>query len=280
MKYFKIQVYYSEDSPWKDVFIQELANCGFESFEDVDEKHFNAFIPEKLFDEKAIEKLQSEFQETFPFSWNKEIILPVNWNEEWEKNFSPIFIENQLLIRAPFHSAEKNFRHEIVLNPKMAFGTGHHATTYLMAKNMLSEQFENKSVLDMGCGTGVLAVLAKKLGAKSVTAIDIDRWAYENTLENITLNHLNIEDFEVLEGGQEAIPDKTFDFILANINLNVLTEQIPLYYSHLNPNGLLYLSGILSSDENKISSVLKKHNFKIIDTEILNNWLFIKCKKQ
>jgi len=239
-----------------EVLIAQLAELGFESFVEND-IGFSAFI--KVSDySKEIEIIIKELiiPEDSKVSFQSERIADQNWNILWESNFEPIIVGNSCLIKASFHKDTPKFDYEIVIDPKMAFGTGHHQTTHLMIDAILSENFLGKEVLDMGCGTGILAILAEMRGAKKITAIDIDEWAFHSTIENVHLNNCNkIESFL---GDVSLIKDKKFDIVIANINLNILLSDMSFYYNSLVPNGSLILSGILKSD---IPAISEKANF-------------------
>ncbi len=198
-----------------------------------------------------------------------------NWNEEWEKNFDPVIVKDSVAIRAPFHSKfEVPF--EIVIEPKMSFGTGHHATTASVVELMLKQNFENKTVLDFGSGTGVLAILAEKMKAKEITAIDNEEWAYNNCLENVERN--NCQSITSIHGDDTFVFNRQFDFILANINRNVILKNISRWKKLMNPAAVMIVSGILQSDEKDI--VNKAHAYGLTETEVLQNngWLAIAFK--
>ena len=200
-----------------------------------------------------------------------------DWNAEWEKSFTPITVAGRCRIRAPFHEYDANYQLDIIIEPKMSFGTGHHATTTLMIQQMFDIDLEGKTVLDMGCGTGVLAIAAKKLGAQNVMAIDIDHWSVENTQENAASNNVALT---VIEGGEEAISGR-FDVILANINRNILLEQMPTYSTALNAGGTLCLSGFYSADLDIINNLAKQLGLQLAKTVEQNDWVsarFIKTE--
>lgn len=230
-------------NPVNEILIAELSELGFDTFVET-ETGLEAYILEENFDHTILDDLYVFENPDFDVSYTVEQIAQVNWNEEWEKNFNPIKVDDQCLIRAPFHPAEE-VPYEIIIEPKMSFGTGHHATTYMMLKHILAEKWEGKKVLDMGCGTGVLAILAYKKGAAAVDAIDIDNWCYVNTLENIARNQCPA--ISVKEGDTSLI-NATYDVIIANINRNILLQDMPIYATHLAENGSLFLSGFYEED--------------------------------
>jgi ribosomal protein L11 methyltransferase len=253
--------------PGTDILIATIADFGFESFE-VTGNGFVAYIPEDLYPDGELKELQFP---DFSFTYSTQIIKQVNWNEEWEKNFQPVLVNDDCCIRAPFHKLDKQYTYDIVIMPKMSFGTGHHDTTWLMCKNMLQENFENKTVLDMGCGTGVLAILAKKMGASKVKGIDIDDWSVENAIENCETNHCS--DIEIVKGNSQLLTkEKEYDIILANINKNVLKADLPVYVRSLKPKGLLFLSGFFKTDMEELTELATLLSLTPYKQETKNEW--------
>ncbi len=236
--------------PWNEILMAELIEIGFDSFT---EEHDGilAYIQKDLFKEEDLKALHLLQNPDLNISYTFQEMPNINWNEEWEKNFSPINIEGKVSIRAEFHE-NQNLPHEIIIQPKMSFGTGHHATTYLMIQQMLDLDFQNKSVLDMGCGTSVLAIFAKQQGAGKTVAIDIDEWSVENSIENAARNNVYLE---ISQGTAENLGSENFDIILANINRNILISDIPTYVSVLNEGGKLLLSGLCFFDVDDILEV-------------------------
>jgi ribosomal protein L11 methyltransferase len=235
--YFKTQT--TEDYQ-QDLLINALGEIGFDTFEELD-NGVKAYISVDEFDQVKLEDQLVGFRNMFSFSYEANLVRHKNWNELWESNFEPIAIKDKLFVRATFHQPREGFPYEIVIDPKMAFGTGHHQTTSMMLELLLENDVAGKKVLDMGCGTGILAIMAAKLGAGFVTAIDYDPTCYESTLENTRLNR--VENIAVLCGSKEMIPDEQFDIILANINRNILMDQMERYALALKPGGEIYLSG-------------------------------------
>ncbi len=264
----------SEHDFVKDLLIEDLSKIGYESFQE-DEQYIKAYIKLEIFDINKVKLLDVNKFDNTTIDFSHKIVEQKNWNEVWEKNyFKPIIVDNKCIIKSSFHNIEHNCKYEIVINPKMSFGTGHHETSYLVIKYILSTDFKNKTVLDMGCGTGILSILASMCGAKKVCAIDIDEWAYNNSLENITLN--NISNIEVKQGDRTLIKDENFDIILANINRNILLNDINYYSKCLNKNGLLIMSGFYSNDLNIIENEANKNELKLIDKKEKNNWIAVK----
>ncbi|WP_298651685.1 50S ribosomal protein L11 methyltransferase [uncultured Proteiniphilum sp.] len=229
-----------------DVLSAGLGEIGFESFVQI-ETGLEAYIPLPDFLPEQVDQLLSDFPLEAEITYYFREMEDKNWNEEWEKNyFQPVVIDSALCIYSSFHQIEGEFGYRILIDPKMAFGTGHHQTTELMIRELLKMDIQNKSLLDMGCGTAMLAILASMKGASPVTAIDIDEWAYQNATENVRLN--DIGNIRLLQGGAELLGDETYDVILANINRNILLQDIPGYTQVLNRNGRLILSGFYKED--------------------------------
>lgn len=213
---------------------------------------------------------------SLPLPIKKKEIEQVNWNSEWEKNFKPIQVEDKVSIRAPFHP-KTDLPYEIVIEPKMSFGTGHHETTYAMLQQLLNLELVNKSVLDMGCGTGILAIFAEMKGAKPIDAIDIDAWCYENSLENIKRN--NCSNISVYKGDASLLANKKYDVIIANINRNILLNDIGTYSQSLNEKGILLLSGFYKEDIQTIDEEALKYSLKKEIVLEKNKWVSIKYLK-
>lgn len=257
--------------PWSDVLAAELGDLGFESFSET-ETGLKAYILKDSFNSISFENLLT-FNSECSVKFNVSEIPKENWNLEWEKNFHPINVNDVCSIRAPFHPDPK-LPIDIIIEPKMSFGTGHHETTYLMVEFLLEMDFTNLKVLDMGCGTGVLAILAKKKGAKDVDAIDIDNWCYVNSIENIERN--DCQDIKVYEGDVALIKGNIYNVIIANINRNILLEDIKLYSRSLANGGTLLLSGFYVEDIESIVAECAKYGLKLEDQAVKNNWVALK----
>jgi len=247
MEYTKLNCSLQPDSEVnREILIAELGNIGYESFTETDDL-VEAYIPTPDFSENSLHQLFPVDFSFFHFSWNSEIIPDQNWNEVWEKNyFQPLVIAERCLIRAPFHTDYPKSEYEIVIEPGMAFGTGNHETTSLMISEILKQELNGKTVLDMGCGTGILSILASMRGADKITGIDIDNWATNSTIENALYN--NISNLNVILGGANTIPDAKFDFIYANIQRNILLNDMHQYRNALKSGGELILSGFYLDD--------------------------------
>ncbi len=253
--------------PGSEILVAMISDQGFESF-DHSETGFTAYIKQ----EDANNLDFSEFLfEDFTFTYRVEKIAATNWNAEWEKNFEPVVVDDLLCIRAPFHKKNLTVKQEIVIMPKMSFGTGHHQTTRLMCKELFSTTLEGKRVLDMGTGTGILAILAKMLGAGEVTGIDIDEWSVENARENCATN--NYPSIILKKGDADLLESqRPFDVILANINKNILKAQIPSYAKIMKPGSKLFLSGFFTTDIEELKLVSQNYNFNFLSTQNENEW--------
>lgn len=261
-----------------DVLAQELGEIGFESFVPTEES-LDAYISESLFDESKLKTLLTEFPFEASIEYKVTQIESKNWNEEWEKNFfEPIVIGNDCVIHSSFHKNVPQAKYDIVIDPKMAFGTGHHETTSLVIGRLLEMELEGKTLLDMGCGTAVLAILAAMRGAKDIVAIDIDTWCTENSIENIAMN--NIEGVDVQLGGAELLAGLHFDIILANINRNILLADMEQYAACLSTGGELYMSGFYKEDIPLIEAEANRNGLKLIDYREKNNWVAVKTVKE
>jgi ribosomal protein L11 methyltransferase len=266
--YFKVNPL----QPGTEILIAELGYAGFESFVETDEG-MTAYIQKDEWNEHILDDIQILNSDEFEISYTFEDIEQTNWNEEWEKNFNPIIVDDKCSVRAPFHE-KPNTEFDIIIEPKMSFGTGHHETTHMMIQHILKNDFENKSVLDMGCGTGVLAILAEMKGAKPIDAIDYDNWCYLNSLENVERN--NCHHITVIEGDASSLENQKYDIIIANINRNILLDDLAAYIKCLNQNGTVFLSGFYHEDIPMIEEECNKHELKLVESLEKNNWVALK----
>jgi len=254
-----------------------IAEIGFESFVE-DELGTTAYIQSNLFDVNALDNILEDFPMEAEIIYTFKSIEEKNWNEEWEKNyFQPLIIDDRCIIQSTFHKVPATYEYNIFIDPKMAFGTGHHQTTELMIREILKDDFNGKSLLDMGTGTAILAILASMRGADPITAIDIDQWAYDNAVENLSLN--NIDNVSVKIGGAELLGDTKFDIILANINRNILLNDIHAYVSVLNNGGTLYMSGFYTEDIPAITEECNKNGLSFCYNTVKENWVAVKYVK-
>jgi ribosomal protein L11 methyltransferase len=273
VKYIELSVELKTVDPWREILVAELAEKGFESFVETN-SGFLGYIQEPLYLADMSEDLKHlEYVE----SYQVKTIEEQNWNQEWEKNFDPVFVEKKLAIVAPFHEIPTGFEQVITIMPKMSFGTGHHQTTWLVSKALFDLDLKGKDVLDMGTGTGILAILAEKLGASSVFAPDIDEWSYLNALENCETN--NCKNIKVVQGGDEVLGGQLFHIILANINKNVLIKHFSVYSSSLQSGGLLLISGFFETDQADLVSEAAKHGFVFDRIHSREGWAIIHLHK-
>ena len=282
MNYYELRFTYQspiETEILNDVLAAELGEIGFESFTQ-DEQGLQGYISDQLYDEDMLKETLAAFPlEETTIHYVCTPVESKDWNEEWEKNyFKPIRIGNDCLIRASFHEPEPGYTYTIIIDPKMAFGTGNHETTFLMISWMLEEQLAGKRLLDMGCGTAVLAILARMKGAEKVVAIDIDEWAYTNALENIRLNHT--AEIEVALGGAERIAAfAPFEVIFANINRNILLQDMQHYAEALQPAGQLVMSGFYLEDLPIIAEECQRNGLRVEGYKERHNWVAVKVVK-
>lgn len=255
-----------------EILIAELGEVGFESFDEND-SGVSAYIQLKDWNEQLLDSIQILGSEEVRFTWTVEQIAQVNWNEQWEKNFEPIEVDGRVSIRAPFHEDPK-LEYQIIIEPKMSFGTGHHETTHLMVRHLLDLELKGKSVLDMGCGTGILAIFAEIRGAERIEAIDIDPWCYENSMENVERN--NCQRISVYEGDAKLLPGKSYDLIIANINRNILLQDMETYVECLEKEGVLLLSGFYVSDIPVIDKKAYSLGLKLDQKLDRNDWVALK----
>ncbi|MCL5129554.1 MULTISPECIES: 50S ribosomal protein L11 methyltransferase [unclassified Algibacter] len=266
--YFKV----TPLQPGVEILIAELGYAGFESFVE-NEDGVTAYIQKEEWNADILNDIQILDSDEFEITFEFDEIEQTNWNEEWEKNFNPIIVDDACSVRAPFHE-KPDTTYDIIIEPKMSFGTGHHETTHMMIQHVLKNDLTNKSVLDMGCGTGVLAILAEMKGAKPLDAVDYDNWCYLNSLENVERN--NSKHITVIEGDASVLKDKSYDVIIANINRNILLQDMAVYASCLNKNGMLFLSGFYAEDIPLITAECEKYLLKFEEKLERNNWVSLK----
>ncbi len=261
-------------SPGVEILIAELGYAGFESFVETP-KGVTAYIQKKEHLPTMLENIFILQNTSFSIQYSFEEIEQVNWNAKWEENFHPILVDDRCAVRAPFHE-KSSAAYDIVIEPKMSFGTGHHETTHMMIQFILDTDFNDKTVLDMGCGTGVLAILTEMKGATTVEAIDIDQWCFLNSIENVERN--SCQHIKVSKGDARILKSKKFDIIIANINRNILIQDIPTYATCLNANGLLFLSGFYNNDIPMIQEVCADYNLSLESQISRNDWVALKFK--
>ena len=275
MRYIELKLSLQPLIPFRDIAIYELGELGFESF--VNEKQgLKAYIQEKDFDEDEAVNWVKNYPE-LNLVYEITSIEQENWNAQWESQFEPIYIDNKLQIRAEFHKANPEIELDLIITPQMSFGTGHHETTYLISEMLLDKYLNQKRVLDMGCGTSVLAILAEFRGANDIVAIDNDEWAVNNSKENIERN--NCKNIEVLQGGKEKIPSQPFDLILANINKNILLDQVECYASALKKGGEIYISGFFVHDLEDIKQSFSNFGLNFVFFKDKNEWCMARFDK-
>lgn len=257
-----------------EILIAELGYAGFESFVETEEG-VKAYIQKGDWNQDILNDINILDSTEFKIEYKYSEIEQVNWNLEWEKNFDPIEVDNKCTVRAPFHP-KRNFEYEIVIEPKMSFGTGHHETTFMMLQFILENDFKNKTVLDMGCGTAVLAILAEMRGATKIDAIDIDEWCFENSIENIDRN--SCKNISVRLGDASILSGKKYDMIIANINRNILLNDMEVYQKCLNQGGYLFLSGFYEEDLSLITECCNNLGLDFVENKEKNRWVAAKFK--
>ncbi|MDG2357529.1 MAG: 50S ribosomal protein L11 methyltransferase [Polaribacter sp.] len=265
----------SPKEPATEILIAELGLVGFESFIE-NENGVTGYIQKKDWNTAILEEVFILNSDEFSIEYKQNEVAQTNWNAEWEKNFQPIQVDDFVSIRAPFHK-NPNLKYDIVIEPKMSFGTGHHETTHMMVRHLLQLDLEHKKVLDMGCGTGILAIFAEMKGAQPIDAIDIDTWCYENSLENVARN--NCEHISVFKGDSALLMNRKYDVIIANINRNILLSDMEVYANCIQEKGVLLLSGFYQEDISIIDAEASKYNLKLETFIEKNNWVALKFNK-
>jgi ribosomal protein L11 methyltransferase len=265
------------DPEYVEILMAEIAEAGFDTFMEI-EAGFEAYVEGDAFDNDLLNQLKEKYNQVNPLQFSLTQIPKQNWNEEWEKNVKPIIVDDRCLVRAAFHNIEKKYPYEIIITPKMSFGTGHHQTTHLMISRQMKMDHQNKRVMDAGCGTAILSIMASKLGAKEVEAFDIDEWSATNGVENAENNqcsniHLQLGTIE------EVKLNGKFDIILANINKNILLAEMDQYASYLEPGGLLLLSGFYTQDIDDLNKEAAKYNLNEVVRDERENWACLLLEK-
>ena len=276
MEYTEVDIKVNPVAPFSDILVARLNEIEFESYTE-DETGLKAYVQTHLLDESAVKEIIAEVAELCELTFSINKVKQENWNKKWENNFEPVHINDKCVIRAHFHDAFPDVEQEIIITPKMSFGTGHHETTSLVMNEMFGIDFKNKSVLDMGSGTGVLAILAAKLGANSLIGIDFDEWAYKNAVENAALNGVSNIDF--IHGDADAIAGATFDIVLANINRNIILQDIATYVGAMNAQSKILFSGFLKEDIPLILEKSEQLGLELVVSKHKNKWQMLHLKK-
>lgn len=275
MYYSRLQVICTPD--FSEILMAEIAEAGFDTFMET-EKGFEAFVEQNQFDKQKLQDIKDKYTPLTPIVFFIDRVEKKNWNEEWEKSYEPIIVDDTIIIRAHFHKPEKIYPYEIIITPKMSFGTGHHQTTHLMLKAQLNIDHKNKMVMDAGTGTAVLAIMASKLGARKVEAFDIDSWSVENGNENAEVNHcvnINIQQGKI----SELTFPESFDIILANINKNILLEEMHEYATRLKPGGKLLLSGFYEKDIPDLLHEAQRYDLRKEGSDTRDEWACLLLEK-
>ena len=265
------------DPAFSEILMAEIAEAGFETFLETD-SGFEAYVEGDRFDNRLLKAIRNKYSSQTPVDFSFSKVEKRNWNEEWEKSFSPIVVDERCIIRAAFHQAPKNYPYEVIITPKMSFGTGHHQTTYLMVKNMMTIDQKDKRVMDAGCGTAILSILASKMGAAQVEAFDIDEWSVENGNENTILNES--KNIRIQQGTIRGVTlEGRFDLILANINKNVLLEEMGDYAERLHIGALLLLSGFFSLDIDDLLKGASEYGLTEVRRDERESWAALLLKR-
>jgi ribosomal protein L11 methyltransferase len=276
MEYTEVDIRVNPVAPFTDILVARLNEIEFESYTE-DDTGVKAYVQTHLLNETAVKEIITEVAELCELTFTITKVKQENWNEQWENNFEPVHINDRCVIRAHFHNAFPDVEQEIIITPKMSFGTGHHETTSLVMNEMFGIDFKDKSVLDMGSGTGVLAILAAKLGANSLIGIDFDEWAFENAEENAELN--SVDNIDFIHGDADAIGDAKFDIILANINRNIILNDIRAYVGAMNEKSEILFSGFLKEDIPLILEKSEQLGLELVVQKHKNKWQMLHLKK-
>tara|TARA_B100001758_G_scaffold247889_1_gene268215 strand:- start:15208 stop:16041 length:834 start_codon:yes stop_codon:yes gene_type:complete len=276
MHYTEVNIRLKELNPFSDIIVARFHEIEFESYIE-DENGVKAYIQTHLLDEELVNSILVEVSEQTDLSYKINQVEPENWNRKWENNFLPIFINDKCVVRANFHEPIADIEYEIVITPKMSFGTGHHETTSLVMNQMFELDFKNKSVLDIGSGTGVLAILASLLGANYLVGVDIDDWAFKNGIDNANIN--NVFNIKFFHGNIKLISEEKFDVILANINRNIILQDIKNYVELMNERSDILLSGFLKDDVALILDKSEQLGLKLVGQKNNNKWQMLHLRK-
>ena len=276
MEYIEVDIKIEKSEVFSDIVVARLNEIEFETFLEND-NGVRCYIQATLFDKKKLDIELDRIKQYTKLNFNINHVAQKNWNEEWEKNFKPVQINSHCLIRSEFHNNSGNFKDEIIITPKMSFGTGHHETTFLMINELYNLDLNDKSILDMGSGTGVLSIVASKNGAKQVVGVDIDEWAFQNSIDNAKLN--NTKNISFLHGDINLIENQDFDIILANINRNIIEKDIEGYYNLLIYRGDLLISGFLEEDVDFIINLSINNRFNVINKKNKGQWSMVHLRK-
>lgn len=279
MDYIELKVKLPSPDEQRDIVISELADLGFESFVE-EEEGLTAYIKASDYTPGLIDTSAYIFENKLNFQITETLIRERNWNAEWESSFQPVNIEDRCVIRASFHEKPEDVGYDIIIDPNMSFGTGHHETTWLMVKEMLDMDLRQKQVLDMGCGTAVLAILAAKMGASEILAVDVEKKAVENSMDNIRLNNVQNKRITVQKGDSGLLAEKQFHIILANINKNVLLGDIPRYSHNLAGGGELLMSGFFETDAASITEKAATAGLTLTRKNLKNQWCLLHFVKE
>lgn len=276
MYYTRLQVLC--DPGFSEILQAEIAEAGFDTFMEI-ENGFEAYAEQENFNKEILQEILQKYSAFTPVTFYQDKIEKKNWNEEWEKNYEPVMVDDSVIIRASFHQPAKAYLYDLIITPKMSFGTGHHQTTHLMVKTQLEMDHKNKIVMDAGCGTAVLAIMASKLGAKKVEAFDIDEWSVINGQENAEVNHCS--NITIRQGKISDLTfEEDFDIILANINKNILLHEMHQYAAYLKPGGLLLLSGFYEKDIPDLLQSATQYNFQQVISHGRESWASLLLKKR
>jgi len=276
MEYIEVDIRLKEVNTYSEILIARLNEIEFESFYEYD-YGLKGYVQSQLLDKDKLKNILSEISEQTELSFTLHKLKQKNWNAHWETNYQPVFINENCVIRADFHNAISDVKYEIIITPKMSFGTGHHQTTSLVMNEMFDLEFKGKSVLDVGCGTGILSVLASKLGAIDVVGLDIDNWAFENAQENATLN--NISDIHFVYGNISSVINRKYDIILANINRNTILNDLTFYSEAMYDYSDIILSGFLEKDVSVILKESAKFGLELVVSKNKEKWQMLHLRR-